>query len=430
MEISNLYHLFLNSNKVITDSRKAEKNALFLALKGNNFDGNKYAKDAIENGCSYAVVDNPKFALDDKYIVVNDVLDTLQSLGQYHRNELNIPIIAITGTNGKTTTKELVASVLCKQYKISYTEGNLNNHIGVPLTLLEMNMETEIGIVEMGANHVGEIKKLCEIAKPNFGIITNIGKAHLEGFGSFNNIIEAKSELYKYIQSHNGKVFYNSNNSILEELIKIHKLDSIDFGGDSSIVRGETLSSDKFLSLMLKLGEFRSKVNTQLIGNYNLENILASASIGFFLGVMPEKIVSAIEQYIPTNNRSQFLKTKYNKLFLDAYNANPTSVEASVKNFMSLNINNKYIILGDMLELGSDSEIEHLKIVKLLQNYNLQNVYLVGEIFFALDDIQGFKKFKNVNNLKDWISKNHILDSNILIKGSRGIKLENIVELL
>lgn len=430
MEINRLYNIFLNCSKVITDSRNAEHNSVFFALKGENFDGNKYAKSALEYGCSYAVIDNPDFALNDKFIVVNNVLETLQQLGHYHRKQLNIPIIAITGTNGKTTTKELVAAVLSKKYNISYTQGNFNNHIGVPLTLLEMNKDTEIGVVEMGANHMGEIKELCKIAEPDFGIITNVGKAHLEGFGSFENIVKAKSELYEYIQSKNGTIFYNSNNSILQDLNEKLKTNSVRFGRSGSIVHGAILPTDKFLSLKINIGNFSTILKTQLIGEYNKENVEAAASLGFHYGIKPEIIITAIENYTPTNNRSQFLKTENNKLFLDAYNANPTSVEASVRNFMSLKIENKYIILGDMLELGAESKVEHKRIVDLLASFSAEKVILVGKIYCSLELNKSYLQFQDVNELQDWLNRNKITESNILIKGSRGIKLEKLIKSL
>ena len=430
MKIEHLYRIFLRSKKVTTDSRIAENNALFFALKGENFDGNAYAKNALENGCSIAIVDNPDYAQGDNSILVDDVLETLQLLGNYHRKQLNIPIIAITGTNGKTTTKELVASVLSKKFGVSYTIGNLNNHIGVPLTLLSMNENTQIGIVEMGANHINEIKNLCEIAEPDLGIITNIGKAHLEGFGSFENIIKAKKELYDYLKFKDGKVFYNSNNSLLQKIINELNINSIAFGNSNSKVNGEIITSDQFLSLNINIGDFQAVVETQLIGNYNLENVLAAASIGYYNGVNPELIVSAIEKYVPKNNRSQFLKTAKNNLFLDAYNANPTNVDASVRNFSSLEINNKYVILGDMLELGNYSESEHEKIIGLLQDHSFDKIILVGDIYNSLKVPGNYLQFKNVNELKDWLEKNKIVNSNILIKGSRGIQLEKVVELL
>jgi UDP-N-acetylmuramoyl-tripeptide--D-alanyl-D-alanine ligase len=430
MEIDHLYRIFLSCSKVVTDSRKAEQNALFFALRGDNFDGNKYAEVAIEKGCSFAIIDNPDFEISDKFILVDNVLETLQSLGSYHQSKLNIPIIAITGTNGKTTTKELVAAVLSEKFNVSFTKGNLNNHIGVPLTLLDLNKKTEIGIVEMGANHLGEIKRLCEIAKPDFGLITNIGKAHLEGFGTSENIVKAKSELFEYLKLNNGKVFYNANNEILKGLVEKFNLSSIDFGDTHSAVNGKVLPTDKFLSLEVFLGDYNANINTQLIGNYNLENVLAAASIGYYMNVKAEKIISAIEQYIPTNNRSQFLKTEKNKLFLDAYNANPTSVEASVNNFISLKVDSKCVILGDMLELGIDSLKEHQKIVELLRKYFFNKVILVGDIYNSLNVDQEYLQFANVYDLRTWLSENKISESNILIKGSRGVQLEQVIDLL
>lgn len=430
MKIERLYQIFLRSKKVTTDSRNVENDALFFALKGENFDGNAYAKNALENGCSFAIVDNPDYVQGDNYILVDDVLETLQLLGNYHRKQLNIPIIAITGTNGKTTTKELVAGVLCKKFTISHTIGNLNNHIGVPLTLLSMNENTQIGIVEMGANHINEIKNLCEIAEPDFGIITNIGKAHLEGFESIENIIKTKKELYDYLKLKDGKVFYNSNNSLLKKTIIELNLNAIAFGSLNNKVYGDIITSDQFLFVNIKMGNFQALIETQLIGNYNLENVLAAASIGYYNGINPELIVSAIEEYVPKNNRSQFLKTEKNNLFLDSYNANPTSVEASLKNFASLKINNKYVILGDMLELGNESESEHEKIIGLLQDYSFDKIILVGNIYNSLKVPDKFLKFRDVSELENWLKNRNIAHSNVLIKGSRGIQLEKIVRLL
>jgi UDP-N-acetylmuramoyl-tripeptide--D-alanyl-D-alanine ligase len=430
MKIEQIYQIFLRSKKVTTDSRIVENNALFFALKGENFDGNAYAKSALENGCSFAIVDNSDYVQGDNYILVDDVLETLQLLGNYHKKQLNIPIIAITGTNGKTTTKELVASVLNEKFSISYTKGNLNNHIGVPLTLLSMDENTQIGIVEMGANHINEIKNLCEIAEPDFGIITNIGRAHLEGFGSFENIIKAKKELYDYLKFKDGKVFYNSNNLLLQKTINELNLNTVAFGSLNNKVYGDIITSDKFLSINIKIGDFQAEVKTQLIGNYNLENVLAAASIGYYNGINPELIVSAIEKYVPKNNRSQFLKTAKNNLFLDAYNANPTNVDASVRNFASLEINNKYVILGDMLELGNYSESEHEKIIGLLQDHSFDKIILVGNIYISLKVPDKFLQFRDVNELKNWLENNNIVNSNVLIKGSRGIQLEKVVGLL
>ncbi|HAF28959.1 MAG TPA: UDP-N-acetylmuramoyl-tripeptide--D-alanyl-D-alanine ligase [Bacteroidales bacterium] len=430
METEDLYQIFLKSKKIIIDSRNAEENSLFFALKGETFDGNAYAKSALDKGCPYAIIDKEEYVQGSNFILVENVLKSLQSLANYHRKQLNIPIVAITGTNGKTTTKELVASVLSKKFHVSFTKGNLNNHIGVPLTLLSMDNNTQLGIVEMGANHINEIKTLCEIAEPDFGIITNIGKAHLEGFGSFENIIKAKSELYEYLKAKNGKVFYNSGNSLLKRIVEGMNLDTIAFGSLNSPVYGEIISSEQYLSLKINLGDFETKINTQLIGNYNLENVLAASCIGHYYNIEPELIVSAIEEYVPTNNRSQFLKTTKNNLFLDAYNANPTSVEAAIKNFSQMPSNDKCIILGDMLELGSDSRLEHQKILDLLKENRFDQIFLIGEIYYSLENGNDILKFKNVDEFKIWLEKNNIVNSNVLIKGSRGIRLEKIVELL
>ena len=430
MSLENLYSLYKKYKSVTTDSRIVTKNALFFALKGENFNGNAYAQNALENGCSYAIIDEKDYAENDKYIVVRNVLETLQKLGNYHRRNLGIPILGITGTNGKTTTKELISAVLAKKFKLTYTQGNLNNHIGVPLTLLSMDSEMEFGVVEMGANHMKEIKQLCEIAEPDYGIITNIGKAHLEGFGSFENIIKTKKELYDYIKIKQGKVFFNYNNDILRKGINELKLDNIPFGNKDSEVCGEVLNTEQYLSLRIKIGEFIGEIHSKLVGNYNLENILAAVSIGNYFNIHPTDIISAIEKYIPKNNRSQFIKTSKNNIILDAYNANPTSVELSVRNFVSLKKENSFLILGDMLELGSESKKEHENIIKLLQDLNFENVILVGNVYQSLNVPNNYIQFKDVSELKKWLLENNISKSNVLIKGSRGIRLETIVEFL
>ena len=430
MKIADLHKIFLKNSVITIDSRKTEKDAIFFAINGENFDGNKFAKDAIDNGCAYVIVDNPEVVDGSKYILVEDTLKTLQELAAYHRKQLNIPIIAITGTNGKTTTKELIASVLSKKYKVSFTQGNYNNHIGVPLTLLSMNEDTQIGVVEMGANHMNEIKQLCEIASPDYGLITNIGKAHIEGFGSFENIIEAKKELYDYIKLVRGKVFFNKQNIVLSKLVADIKLDTIAFGDESFIVNGQVLPSNQFVKLSVNIEGETNEIETYLIGNYNLENILASASIGNYFNIDNHDIISAIEEYIPKNNRSQFLKTDKNNLILDAYNANPTSVEAALENFIALDLQNKCVILGDMLELGEESENEHRIIVDFANNQNFETIILVGNIYSSLQVPDNILQFEEVGELKKWISKNNLHNANILIKGSRGIQLEKIVELL
>ena len=428
MKIEEIYEIYKNASAVTTDTRKIISGAIFFALKGDKFDGNKYAKEAINKGCKFAIVDDKTVVNSKSFILVDNVLSCLQQLAKYHRQQLNIPIIAITGTNGKTTTKELISSVLIKKYKIGSTQGNFNNHIGVPLTLLSFNKETEIGIVEMGANHPLEIKELCQIALPNYGIITNIGKAHIEGFGSFENIIKTKRELFDFIKISNGKVFYNSTNKLLQEAVNDLELDTIAFGKKDSSVRGEILPSNKYLKLNLSIGNSTENVTTQLIGNYNLENILAAACIGNYFRVSNLNIISAIQEYKPQNNRSEFIQTTSNNLYLDAYNANPTSVKAALDNFISLNLNNKVVILGDMLELGIESKKEHEKIIKFISLQDFKRILLVGRIYSSLETPDSITTFDNINELITWIESNKIYNSNVLVKGSRGIQLEQIVD--
>jgi UDP-N-acetylmuramoyl-tripeptide--D-alanyl-D-alanine ligase len=430
MSIESLYNTFLKFRRISIDSRTAEKNSLFFALKGDNFDGNKYAQIALDNGCALAVVDDPNYVNGEKYFLVDNVLETLQKLGNFHRRKLDIPIIAITGTNGKTTTKELTSSVLNLEFKVSYTQGNLNNHIGVPLTLLSMDEETQIGIVEMGANHLNEIELLCKIAEPNYGIITNIGRAHLEGFGSYENVIKAKSELYNYINDKEGTIFYNSNDILLKSKANDLGFKSISYGGQGSKVTGKLMDSDQFLKMKVLINDEEIELKTQLVGNYNFDNVLAAVSIGNYFKINAQLIVNAIKKYTSQNNRSQFIKTTKNNIYLDAYNANPSSVHASVLNFLSLEITNKIIILGDMLELGNDSLKEHKEIVELINKEHIEQKIVVGNIYNSLNIPGNFIQFENAEELKIWLGENKIENSNILIKGSRGIGLEKVVEQL
>jgi UDP-N-acetylmuramoyl-tripeptide--D-alanyl-D-alanine ligase len=430
MNIDLLYNIFLKYRKVSIDSRTAEKGSIFFALKGDNFDGNKYAQDAIKKGCAIAIVDDTNFANHKKIFKVDNVLKTLQDLSNFHRRKLGIPIIAITGTNGKTTTKELISTVLSSKFKIAFTKGNLNNHIGVPLTLLSMDDKTQIGIVEMGANHLNEIDLLCKIAEPDYGIITNIGRAHLEGFGSYENVIKAKTELYNYIKKKDGIVFYNSNDNLLKSKVNEFELNTFSYGDESSTVKGEILDSDQFLKMNMVIKGEVLELKTQLIGRYNFDNVLAAAIIGNYFKIEPNLIIDSIKKYKPQNNRSQFLKTNTNNIFLDAYNANPSSVNASVQNFLSLKLSEKIIILGDMLELGVDSILEHKKIVELLAKEQIEQIIVVGDIYNSIQVPNNFIQLKNVDELKIWLRENNIKQSNILIKGSRGIGLEKVIELL
>lgn len=419
MKIPELYKLYIKYPKICTDSREAVKNSLFFGLKGENFNGNKFAAQALQE-CNYAIIDDVNYYVNKKTIIVKDSLDTLQKLAQYHINKLNIPVIAITGTNGKTTTKELIRNVLSKKYDVVATRENLNNHIGVPLTLLEMNNSTEIGIVEIGANHLNEISNLCKITKPGFGIITNIGRAHLEGFGSFENIIKAKSELYQYLIKNKGIIFKNSRYKILNSLSNNYQ--TIDFSTENIEINQKSL----FLSFIYN----ESKITTNLVGSYNLENVLAAICIGNYFQVDFLDIKTAVESYKPLNIRSQFIKTKNNSLILDSYNANPSSMDLSIRNFAELRIENKMLILGDMYELGSESGIEHEKVINLVKQLNFSKVLFVGKDFYNFSENYNFDFFKYTDSVISWFNSTKITGKNILIKGSRGMKLEMIAEYL
>ncbi|MCZ4694354.1 UDP-N-acetylmuramoyl-tripeptide--D-alanyl-D-alanine ligase [Ancylomarina euxinus] len=429
MNISEIYTLFQNFPIVVTDSRKVVKDSIFVALKGDNFNGNKFALSTLENGCSYAIVDEKEYAIDDRFIWVEDALDCLQQLAREHRRVLGIPILAITGTNGKTTTKELVNEVLKKKFKTSATQGNFNNHIGVPLTLLEMNSDTEFGIVEMGANHPGEIKMLCEIAEPNYGLITNVGKAHLEGFGSFEGVKNTKKELYDYLSKHDGEVFVNCENDHLLGMLNKQKI--VFYGNsDKAYSKARFLQAEPKLIIELRSPIGKLYIKTQLIGAYNFENVLAAVTLGRYFGIDEIDIKDALETYTPSNNRSQLKKTDNNVLFLDAYNANPTSMKAAIENFAAMKMKNKFLILGDMLELGNESEREHLDLLELLNQNELSDTILVGDIFSTLSSKYKFKTFKTVGDLIIYLDTLNLKDKYILIKGSRGIKLEKAIEKL
>ncbi len=428
MEIAELYKIYQQHPEVSTDTRNSPKGSIFFSLKGANFNGNEYAEKAIESGCSYAIVDEEKYATHSNIILVKNSLETLQELARFHRKHLKTPIIGITGTNGKTTTKELVSSVLSEEYKVLSTTGNLNNHIGVPLTILRIKKEHEIAIVEMGANHVGEIKFLAEIARPNYGLITNIGHAHIEGFGSFANVIKAKGELYEYIRStQDGKIFIDYDNPLLREMAE--GITSIYYGLEEDLfVSGKVLSIRPYLEFEWKFGSKRNKVKTNLIGEYNLPNILAAITIGKYLGIKAPLICKAIEDYQPTNNRSQLKETDRNMLIIDAYNANPTSMLAALENFVHMDVSRKSLILGDMKELGPDTDMEHQKIADYVSHHHFDKVIFVGENFSRIktDSV----RLKDTNSLKEYLKENPIYDSYILLKGSRSIQLEKCIEAL
>lgn len=402
--IDRIYSIYLKHQSVCIDSRNVKKNSIFLALKGVHFDGNKFAKEALDRGCAYAIIDNHKYKKDERFILVENGLETLQNLAQHHRKQLNIPFIGITGTNGKTTTKDLIKDVLSKKYKAYATQGNFNNHIGVPLSVLSITRDIEIAIIEMGANHIGEILTLCKIAQPNHGLITNIGKAHLEGFGSFEGVITAKKELYGYLKQNKGIVFVNSDNALLMKL--------------SNTQNRVTYETSKKV------------INTHLIGKHNLENIMAAICIGHHFGVKESDIECAIEDYQPADNRSQIIKTKKNTVLLDAYNANPTNMEAVINHVSQMQVENKVVILGDMLELGSYSLQEHQVVIELLKKQNFNQVILVGDNFSKVKNNINCKHFADTAAASNWLKHQNIKDAFILIKGSRGIELEKLMEVL
>ncbi len=425
MDISELYRIFTEHPQVTTDSRDCPKGSIFFALKGESFNGNAFAAKALEQGCSYAVIDEKEFAVegDSRYILTDDCLTTLQQLANYHRRKLGTKIIGITGTNGKTTTKELVATVLAEKYNVLYTQGNFNNHIGVPKTLLRLTAENDIAVIEMGANHPGEIKTLVNIVEPDYGIITNVGKAHLKGFGSFEGVIRTKGELYDYLREHNGTVFIHNEN---EHLLKISSgLNLIKYGtmdSDELSVCGEFLSCDPFLNFRWRHGKAQwNEVRTHMIGSYNIYNMLAAACIGLYFDVTEEQICHALANYVPTNNRSELEVTANNKLIIDAYNANPTSMEAALKNFKEIKADHKMAIIGAMKELGEVSDEEHQKVADMLKALDIEQVWLVGDEFKSTDCT--FRKFNNVEEVKQAIDENKPEDFCILIKGSNSTKL-------
>ena len=435
-----LYDLFLQHPVVTTDSRNCPEGALFFALKGEKFNANAFAADALARGCSYAVIDDTAFAKDERYIVVDDVLKSLHELATRHRLAMPAKIIGITGSNGKTTTKELIASVLKERYQILYTQGNLNNHIGVPLTLLQLRPNHQLAIIEMGANHPGEIKILSSIAQPDFGIITNVGKAHLEGFGSFEGVKKTKAELYDHIAEHGKALYIHQANPHLMEMAAKSNVDeekriyysiiqadtTIDMPteADPALITGRVVSSTPLLKMECNTGD-TFEVQTQLIGTYNAENILAAVTIGTFFGLTTNEIRRGIESYTPTNNRSQYTQTANNRLVVDAYNANPSSMQAAIENFHLLEEKNKVLILGDMLELGEDSENEHQMMVDLLKENNFGQVFLVGSEMAKTNT--GYPCFESVGQLAEHLQSNPLSGCLILIKGSRSIQLEKII---
>ena len=426
--IEELHRHFLQCSGACTDTRNITPGSMFFALKGPNFNANSFAAEALEKGSSFAVVDDPSVVKDDRLLLVSDVLSALQELARHHRRQFNIPVIGITGSNGKTTTKELIHAVLGSDRETLATSGNLNNHIGVPLTLLRLNEEHKIAIIEMGANKPGDIKELAEITEPTYGLITNIGKAHLEGFGGVDGVIRTKTELYNNIRERNGTLFVNSDDALLME--KSEGIKRITYGtGDRAEWRGTTEAGGAFLSFAWEHDAKRSnKITTQLIGDYNLMNALAAVCIGSHFQVPKTAIESAIGSYSPGNNRSQFTNTGKNELILDAYNANPSSMKVALENFAAMKTDRKKLaILGDMLELGEAAESEHRAVVELTRSLSI-DTHFVGPIFHAI--VGSEKSDRDVNDALSRLRNEPVKQRTILIKGSRGIKLETLVEVL
>jgi len=427
MDSKTLHSKFLSCVSVATDTRKIVPNVLFFAIKGSNFDGNTFAAEALKLGASYVVIDNADYYVDERTIVVSDTLIALQELATYHRNYLSIPIIALTGSNGKTTTKELFQAVLSKKFNSKATVGNLNNHIGVPLTLLSFTKDTEIGIVEMGANHQKEIEFLCSLAQPDYGYITNFGKAHLEGFGGVAGVIAGKSEMYTYLKATHRKVFVNLDDAIQSS--KTINFDRITFSQKNAdaFLYVKSISANPFVNISFDA----VNVQSNLIGLYNATNIMAALTVGKYFGVSVTDCKSAIESYFPENNRSQLLIKNTNEIILDAYNANPSSMEAALTNFIQLEKSNKILIIGDMFELGVESLAEHKKIVHLLEQTRAIDCYLIGKDFFASKvENPNLYFFEGFDDFSAFIKQKPVREALILIKGSRGMALERTLNYL
>ena len=427
MSIIDLYDLFIHNPQITTDSRNCPKGSIFFALKGDKFDGNQYAGKALASGCVYAVIDNPDYYIGERPILVDNVLMTLQQLAHHHRKELGLPMIGITGTIGKTTTKELLAAVLSTKFNLLYTEGNFNNHIGVPLTLLRLTHDHEMAVIEMGASHPGDIKELVDIVHPNYGIITNVGRAHLEGFGSFEGVIRTKGELYDYIRRSKGKIFIKKENEYLQSIAK--GIEQITYGnGDDAFASGQVVSCDPFLVFNWKQQGKLHTVETHMIGSYNLDNVLAAVAVGRFFKIPAERISRAIAAYEPTNNRSQFKKTDNNELIIDAYNANPSSMKVALDNFITMPVQPKAIILGDMRELGPTSDELHAEVVEQIKKGQFDKVFLCGEHFSKVG--KEFSPFATTEAMVEELRKQPLKGYHILIKGSHSMGLEKLADIL
>lgn len=427
MDIEALYGHFLECGSVSTDTRKIVPGSIFFALKGDRFNANEFAQQALEKGAHYVVLDDAQYAVNDHCIVVDNVLEALQKLARHHRGRLKIPVIGLTGSNGKTTTKELLNGILSKKYKTYSTKGNLNNHIGVPLTLLSIDTSIEIAVVEMGANHLGEIALLCDIANPTHGLITNIGKAHIGTFGGFENIIRAKSELYQHLITKKGTVFINSQNDILANMAKRFK-GPLFYPSQGDYYHCELLGADPFVKIKAENGE---AIKTNLIGTYNFENIAAALCIGKYFDVAAGLSNLALAEYLPGNMRSQLVKRESNTIIMDAYNANPSSMHAAIENLAAMKGDRKVLILGDMFELEEEAEKEHRSIGQLLKRNTFDKVYLCGHLMKAAkEEFQAALHYETKDLLIEELKRNPLKDSTILIKASRGIGLETVLEFI
>lgn len=425
MNIEEIYQHYLQHPSIQTDTRKLKQGDFFFALKGPNFNANELAAKALELGAAYAVIDDKNYFIDERTILVDDVLTTLQQLALHHRQQFTIPFIAITGSNGKTTTKELVHAVLSAQYKTYTTQGNLNNHIGIPLTILRIQKDAEMAVIEMGANHLKEIEGYCQYTKPTHGIITNCGKAHLEGFGSIEGVRKAKGELYDYLRAHNGTAFVMWDYDYLQTMSKgIATIIKYGTNADADI-SGNVIESEKFLAITVTKGVSIPLVQTKLVGNYNLPNVLAAVTIANHFNIPANKIKNSIEQYIPSNNRSQLIEQGTNKIILDAYNANPSSLRLAIENLAAMKVADKVLLLGAMAELGNESIEEHKTIVQQISNHNWKAVALVGGDFLKIK--HPYASLENATKAKDWFQQQQFENATILIKGSRSIGMETII---
>lgn len=426
--LSEIYDHFLSCGKVSTDTRKDVTGSIYFALSGENFNGNRFAKEALKKGAQFVVIDQVAYKQSSNCLLVENTLQTLQDLARLHRSKLNCQFIGITGSNGKTTTKELIARVLSSEKKVIYTKGNLNNHIGVPLTILSITYDTEIAVVEMGANHIGEINLLCHIAQPQTGIITNIGKAHLEGFGSFEGVITAKSELYDFLKQHCGLALVNEGDTLLMNLSI--GLERITYGSSSDLFYAEMIASKPYLKFKWSFQNQSFLCETKMFGKYNMDNIYAAIATGLQFGISPKQINKAIANYQPSSNRSQLMHTETNQIVLDAYNANPVSMSNAIKSFKEYQPENPWLVLGDMFELGDAASEEHKKIIHLIEKNDFENVVLVGSEFFKLRSTSDFLTFANLNDAAAYLAKHPIKNSQILVKGSRGVQLEKLLNYL